>query len=280
VSASVDWDALTYHAVDERLEANQRWSTWDDVDHTRARGPQPWPDWLVTARGALDTDLGVLKTGKEADVFLLERGVPDGPSCLLAAKRYRTAKNRLFHRDSGYTEGRTGRDSRENRAVNRKSAFGRAIEAGRWADAEFATLKALWSAGVRVPYPVQIDGLEILMEYIDDGEVAAPRLAQTAPTPDQLDELWRQVVDAMTGIASLQYVHGDLSPYNVLVRGLSGTRPEVVVIDVPQVVDLVANPSGVDYLHRDCRVMATWFTRRGHPVDADALLAHLLGCAW
>ena len=34
------------------------------------KGPEPRPDWVVTSSGAIDTDLGVLKTGKEADVFL------------------------------------------------------------------------------------------------------------------------------------------------------------------------------------------------------------------
>ena len=71
------------------LPEGDRWSTWDQSAPTE-RGPQPHPDWLVTDLAAIDTELGVLKTGKEADVFLLRRGVPGtGRSCLLAAKRYR-----------------------------------------------------------------------------------------------------------------------------------------------------------------------------------------------
>ena len=282
VSGGVDWDALHYISVNERLGENQRWSTWHEVDRTTARGPQPHPAWVVTDHAAVDTDLGVLKTGKEADVFLLERAVPGDPtkSTLMAAKRYRTSQHRMFHRDAGYTEGRTGRNTRENRAIQRGSAFGREVESARWANAEFATLKQLWAAGVRVPYPVQIDGLELLMEYIAEGDGAAPRLAQTRPDPDDLAKLWPQVLDAMAGFAAMGLAHGDLSPYNVLVRGLGTGDPELVVIDVPQVVDLVANPMGVDFLHRDCRTMATWFTRRGHHVDADALVAELLVYAW
>lgn len=53
-----------------------------------------------------------------------------------------------------------------------------------------------------------------------------------------------------------------------------------MIIDVPQVVDLVANPNAAEFLHRDCTNMAEWFTARGLPVDADALLADLLGHAW
>ena len=83
------------------LPEGDRWSTWDQPD-AGERGPEPYPDWLVTELAAVDTELGILKTGKEADVFLLRRGVPQtGPSCLLAAKRYRDAGHRMFHRDSG-----------------------------------------------------------------------------------------------------------------------------------------------------------------------------------
>jgi RIO kinase 1 len=278
-NAPVDWGALQYIALSEDLDSDQRWSTWRSVDRS-SRGPKPRPGWLVTSEAALDTELGLLKTGKEADVFLLERAVPGAESCLLAAKRYRAAEHRLFHRASSYTEGRRGRDSRENRAVRLKSGFGRQIEATRWSQAEFATLKQLWTAGVRVPYPVQVDGGEILMEFIGDGRAAAPRLAQTDPDPDQLRWLWAQVVEAMITFGSLQLVHGDLSPFNVLVRGIDGPEPELVIIDVPQVLDLVSNPNGVDFLHRDCRNLADWFVRKGLPVDADVLLAEVLGAAW
>ena len=277
--AAVDWAALQYIALSEDLGSDQRWSTWRSVDRS-SRGPKPRPGWLVTSEAALDTELGLLKTGKEADVFLIERAVPGAESCLLAAKRYRAAEHRLFHRASSYTEGRRGRDSRENRAVRLKSGFGRQIEATRWSQAEFATLKQLWTAGVRVPYPVQVDGGEILMEFIGDGRAAAPRLAQTDPDPDQLRWLWAQVVEAMITFGSLQLVHGDLSPFNVLLRGMDGLEPELVIIDVPQVLDLVSNPNGVDFLHRDCRNLADWFVRKGLPVDADVLLAEVLGAAW
>ncbi|HPB72742.1 MAG TPA: RIO-like kinase, partial [Phycicoccus sp.] len=81
----------------------QRWSTWDVATH----GPAPRPDWVVTELGAVDADLGVLKTGKEADVHLLHRWLPGtNRGVVMAAKRYRTGEHRLFHRDAGYLEGR------------------------------------------------------------------------------------------------------------------------------------------------------------------------------
>jgi hypothetical protein len=132
------------------LPEGDRWSTWDQSIPTQ-RGPRPHPGWLVTDLAAVDTELGILKTGKEADVFLIRRGVPGGRSCLLAAKRYRDAGHRMFHRDSGYLEGRRVRESRVNRAVASRSAFGREAIAGQWAHAEFTALARLYAAGYPSP---------------------------------------------------------------------------------------------------------------------------------
>ena len=250
----------------------QRWSTWLDVERG-SRGPDPRPDWVVTEQAAIDTELGVLKTGKEADVFLLERAVPDGRGVLMAAKRYRSEEHRTFHRSTSYTEGRRTRNSRDTRALAKKTAFGRAVAAGQWAMSEWAAMCRLWSAGVPVPYPVQIDGTEILMEFIDDpdGDGAAPRLAQVRPRGALLESYFDQVRDAMAELARAGLAHGDLSSYNILAQG-----NRIVLIDLPQVVDLVGNPQGMDFLMRDCHNVCTWFTARGLDVDEHALFAELL----
>jgi RIO kinase 1 len=254
------------------------WSSWDAAMH----GPEPRPAWVVTEHAAVDTELGMLKTGKEADVFLVRRSVPDTDrSSLLAAKRYRDAEHRLFHRDAGYLEGRRVRRSREMRAMTNRTSFGRELIAGQWAAAEFDALSRLWHIGqdsglIAVPYPVQVSGTELMLEFIGDHETgeAAPRLAQARPEADTLDDLWRQLVDALTVLARAGLAHGDLSPYNLLVD-----RGRLVLIDLPQVVDVVANPQGREFLARDVKVVATWFGARGMPpqkVDADVLTRELL----
>nr|WP_238412389.1 RIO1 family regulatory kinase/ATPase [Saccharothrix deserti] len=232
-----------------------RWSTWGDAD----QGPKPHPSWLVTDLSAVDRELGIVKTGKEADVHLLERAMPGtGRACLLAAKRYRSNDHRLFHRDAGYLEGRRMRRSREMRAMTNRSAFGRNLIAERWAVAEFAALATLWQLGAPVPYPVQRDGTELLLEFVGTDGAAAPRLAQLRPEPDELAGLWRQLVDALGVMASAGLAHGDLSAFNLMVHD-----GRLVVIDLPQVVDLVANPRGPEFLERDVRNVAGWFTARG-----------------
>ena len=75
-------------------------------------------------------------------------------------------------------------------------------------------------------------------------------------------------------------LHLTPSALSMLVRGMEGPEPGLVIIDVPQVLDLVSNPNGVDFLQRDCRTMAEWFVRKGLPVEADVLLAEVLAAAW
>lgn len=248
---------------------DQRPTTYWDVERGD-RGPQPRPEWVVEDAGAVDTELGVLKTGKEADVFLLERAAElTGEAALLAAKRYRDSHHSSFHRSTVYTEGRGVRRSRDQRALTRGSAYGREVAAGMWARAEWRALCTAWTAGVAVPYPVSVQGTELLLEFVGtpDG-VAAPRLAQARPEPDLLEHCWQQVREVVLGLAGLGWAHGDLSPYNLLLHD-----EVVVAIDLPQVLDVVANPFGTDLLHRDCSVVAAWFCSRGYAADGESLFA-------
>ncbi len=252
-----------------------RWSTWDDIGIPH--GPEPHPDWVVQALGAIDYELGILKTGKEADVFLLERADPAEPGrgVVMAAKRYRDADHRSFHRSATYTEGRSMKRSRDARAVKAKSTWGRIMASGQWVNSEWESLKRCWSIGLSVPYPVQVDGSEILMEWITVDGDSAPRLAQTRPGPEQLASYYEQVRDVLAELSRHGMVHGDLSPYNILAAG-----ERLVVIDLPQVIDLVGNPAGMDYLLRDCTNVCRWFRARGLEVDEHALFGELLSQAF
>jgi RIO kinase 1 len=253
--------------LDNLSEAGERWSTWDQASPTE-RGPMPYPAWLVTESAATDTELGILKTGKEADVFLLRRGVPGTDrSCLLAAKRYRPAEHRMFHRDIEYMAGRRFRESRDTRAMLNRTAVGREMLAQHWVSTEFDALRRLHVAGVPVPYPVQVLGTEILLEFIGDPDgTAAPRLADVRPDRTQLTDLWRELVDTLMTMASLGLAHGDLSAYNLLVH-----RGRLVVIDLPQVIDVIAHPRGGEFLDRDAGNVARWFTAHGLDIAAGGL---------
>jgi RIO kinase 1 len=130
------------------------------------------------------------------------------------------------------------------------------------------------AAGVPVPYPAQILGTELLLEFIGSADgTAAARLAETSVTPSELAGLWDQLVQAVVTLARDGLAHGDLSAYNLLVHD-----GRLVMIDLPQVVDVVANPRGGWFLNRDAENISRWFAGHGlsgvHPEPGD--LADLL----
>ena len=165
--------------------------------------------------------------------------------------------------------------SRDERALKRKSTFGRLVAAGEWAISEWGALVRLWQLGLPVPYPVQIDGTEILMEWVTHEGETAPRLAQTRPDPALLASYFEQLRDALVTLVRAGLVHGDLSAYNVLAAG-----PRLVIIDLPQIVDLVGNANGPDFLLRDCTNICGWFRGKGLDVDGQELFGELMAHAF
>jgi len=110
------------------------------------------------------------------------------------------------------------------------------------------------------------------MEFIGDVDgVAAPRLAQLRPSLEETAQLYAQLRDVLGVLADAGYTHGDLSAYNVLVH-----HGRLVLIDLPQSVDLVGNPQGFNFLRRDCDNICSWFQARGVAADPQLLFDDLL----
>ncbi|HEY2813061.1 MAG TPA: RIO1 family regulatory kinase/ATPase [Acidimicrobiales bacterium] len=249
------------------------------------------PSWLITDF-YVDTDLGVIATGKEGEVGLVERTANDGiRSHLLARKRYRprtvTKKGELqalgferaptFRNDIVYRDGRNyGRRSRDRRAVESMTKYGKELVKERWLGHEYDVMSAAWEAGASVPYPTGYDddgGL--LLEYVGDRTRAAPRLAQARLDARALRDAWSQLQENLRLVVESGWVHADLSAYNAL-----WWDERLWLIDFPQAVDLVQSPHGFDLLHRDVTNISTWFTKRGVDTDAEAFFAELVSAAF
>jgi RIO kinase 1 len=246
------------------------------------------PDWVLVD-DFVDIDLGTLKTGKEAEIRIVERTALDGTGRhLLADKRYRPKtvayKGELqalgfataggFRNDIAYREARTIRSSRDRRAVAKMSRRGREVVRQDWVGHEFDVLSAWWSAGAPVPYPVSTDrSTSVLLQYLGDDTGAAPRLAQARLAAPELDSAWQQLLDALGIVVDAGWVHADLSPYNLL-----WWEDRVWLIDVPQAVDLHRSTQAYELLHRDVLNVCTWFAAKGVQAanDPDAVYATLL----
>ena len=262
----------------ERMHRTAPTASWDDdVFDPEAstylfaeHGPDPAPAWLITSDEARQRELGILKTGKEADVHLVERTHGDSRN-VIAAKRYRQFEDRMFRNDKRYRAGRRTGESRLDRAIDHGNRIGQAFRADQWLTTEFETLCRLWSAGVPVPYPIQRLGNEVMLEFIGDDGQAAPRLVHAGVDGRAARALWDQLVDALRRMVRAGVVHGDLSPYNMLVD-----RGRLVIIDFPQAVDPVAHPEGLALLERDTINVCSWFAKRGVRCDPSDLAADLI----
>ncbi|MDQ1401732.1 MAG: kinase 1 [Actinomycetota bacterium] len=233
-------------------------------------GPDPVPPWVITDGFARQAEIGLLKTGKEAEVFLVERTLGDDRN-LLACKRYRSNQHRAFRNDAAYRAGWEMVRGRAKRAIDKKTQTGMGLKAGIWAAWEFELLGLLWSAGVPVPYPVQMLGLEIMMQYLGDDDGAAFRLVESRASGAVLRDLHDQAIEIFKGIARCGLVHADLSPYNLLVWD-----DRLWVIDLPQAMKPFQNPNAFDFLHRDVTNVIGWFARKGIDTDPEEVFAEVL----
>ena len=144
----------------------------------------------------------------------------------------------------------------------RRTEFGKELIAGQWAGAEFDALGGSGSSGLPVPYPVQLDATEMLMEFIGTARRRRPRPAAGADPARRRTcspELFEQLRAAMLELAQRGWAHGDLSPYNVLLARASGSS----LIDWPQIVDVIGNPRGLRVPRARRHNMCDWFVRTG-----------------
>jgi RIO kinase 1 len=247
-----------------------------------ATGSRPVPPWLIT-HSFTERDAGVLKSGKEAEVFLVERVAAHG-TCLLAHKRYRPRYPKIGElRELGFSKGTIYRadkvyragwnlKQRERRAIDSGSRAGHQMAAGMWPANEMAMLGRAWRAGASVPYPVGRTDDGLLMEFIGDREQAAPRLVNAQLSAADIEAAGEQMMGSLRAMSAAGVVHGDLSPYNIL-----WWHGRLVIIDFPQAVDATTNVYAPELLQRDVSNVAGWFERQRRPIDENELYGELLG---
>ena len=200
--------------------------------------------------GLIDDVTRQLMSGKEAMVFVVLCG--DEVRC---AKVYKEANKRSFRQSVDYTEGRKTKNSRQARAMQKGSKYGRESQEAAWQSAEVDALYRLANAGVRVPTPYNFYEGVLLMELVtgDDGN-AAPRLNDVQLSAATALKYHAFLIEQVVKMLLAGIVHGDLSEFNILV-GSDGP----VIIDLPQAVDAAGNNHAKDMLARDVKNLSDYF---------------------
>lgn len=206
----------------------------------------------LLAEGLIDEVTRQLMSGKEATVYLVRCG--DEVRC---AKVYKDVKQRSFRNNAFYQEGRKVKNSRQARAMEKGSRYGRQMQEDAWQNAEVDALYRLAAAGVRVPQPHLCYEGVLLMELVTDSEgYPAPRLNDVELTHELALEFHAELLVQVVRMLCAGMIHGDLSEYNILVGGAGP-----VIIDLPQAVDAAGNSNAGTMLERDVANLASYFSR-------------------
>ena len=206
----------------------------------------------LLAEGVISEVIARLKSGKEADVYVVRCGQD-----IRCAKVYKEANKRSFRQAVDYTENRKVRNSRQARAMAKGTRYGREAQEEAWQNAEVDALYRLARAGVRVPKPYNFHTGVLLMELVtDEHGNAAPRLNDVEFTPEQARAHFQTLLRQVVLMLCAGVIHGDLSEYNILV---GGEGP--VIIDLPQAVDAAGNNHAKAMLERDVANLRSYFGR-------------------
>ena len=205
----------------------------------------------LVEEGLIDEVLGQLMSGKEATVYVVRCG-----EAIRCAKVYKDARQRSFRKSAAYQEGRKVKNSRQARAMEKGSRYGRQMQEEVWQSAEVDALYRLAAAGVRVPQPhICYEGV-LLMDLVADADGnPAPRLNDVELDEALALEYHGVLVAQVVRMLCAGIIHGDLSEYNILV-GEHGP----VIIDLPQAIDAAANSIAAEMLERDVINLRTYFS--------------------
>ena len=202
--------------------------------------------------GLVDEVMRQLMSGKEATVYVVRCGEE-----IRCAKVYKEADQRSFKQNAAYQEGRKVKNTRQARAMDKGTRYGRKMLEEVWQNAEVDALYRLAAAGVHVPKPyICFEGV-LLMDLVTDADGnAAPRLNDVELTEALALKYHAQLLHEVVLMLCGGIVHGDLSEYNILI---SAEGP--VIIDLPQAIDAAGNTSAGPMLERDVANLASYFSQ-------------------
>ncbi|MFZ6849506.1 PA4780 family RIO1-like protein kinase [Undibacterium sp. RuRC25W] len=204
----------------------------------------------LVEEGLVDEVLRQLMSGKEATVYVVRCGEE-----IRCAKVYKEASQRSFKQAASYQEGRKVKNSRQARAMEKGTRYGRKMQEEVWQNAEVDALYKLAAAGVKVPRPyICFEGV-LLMDLVTDADGnAAPRLNDVELSRELALDYHAQLLRQVVLMLCAGVIHGDLSEFNILV---DAEGP--VIIDLPQAIDAASNTEAASMLERDVSNLASYF---------------------
>ncbi|XP_017571458.1 serine/threonine-protein kinase RIO3 [Pygocentrus nattereri] len=247
------YNALKRHCQTEqrrgaRLHEKKEHSTAEQAVDSKTRLLM----YKMVNAGILENINGCVSTGKESVVFHADGGsfeeiiVPK--ECVL--KVFKTTLNEFKNRDKYIKD--------DYRFKDRFSKLNPRKIIRLWAEKEMHNLARMKKAGIPCPEVVVLKKHILVMSFIGQDQVPAPKLKEAMLSCEDMKKAYYQVVQMMQLMyKECNLVHADLSEYNMLWHD-----GQVWLIDVSQSVE-PTHPHGLEFLFRDCRNVATFFQKAG-----------------
>ncbi|XP_042299308.1 serine/threonine-protein kinase RIO3-like [Sceloporus undulatus] len=249
------FNALKQHAYSEerrsaRLHEKKEHSTAEKAVDPKTRLLL----YKMVNSGLLETITGCISTGKESVVFhayggsLGEDAKPVPSEC--AIKVFKTTLNEFKNRDKYIKD--------DYRFKDRFSKLNPRKIIRMWAEKEMHNLTRMQKAGIPCPEVVNLKKHVLVMSFIGQDQVPAPKLKEVKLNSEDMKKAYYQVLQMMQKLyKECNLVHADLSEYNMLWHG-----GQVWLIDVSQSVE-PTHPHGLEFLFRDCRNVSQFFQKGG-----------------
>ena len=196
-----------------------------------------------------------ISIGKESNVFSALK--KDGTRVMVKIYRLETCD---FNRMYDYIKD-------DPRFLNMKKGKRNIIFA--WVQREYRNLLKAREANLSVPTPLTFSNNVLVLEFIGDSGMIAPKLKDEIPKSPK--EFFEKIISNVKKLYMAGLVHADLSAFNIL-----NYNEKPVFIDFSQCTPLDSSRAS-EYLERDIRNICTFFRKIGLKADETKVKEQIIG---
>ena len=237
--------------MSQKSKPKEDFKTWGDVfDQFTQRTV-----YKLISQGHFEGLESPISIGKEANIFSARK--KDGTQIMVKIYRLETCD---FNRMNEYI-----RD--DPRYPNLKGGKRNTIFA--WVQREYRNLIKAREANINVPIPMAYSNNVLLLEFIGDVGIIAPKLKDDVPQNPK--KFFDVVVNNMKKLYKSGFVHADLSAFNIL-----NHNETPVFIDFSQATPLQSSRAH-EYLDRDVKNICVFFRKIGLKVAEEETKKKIIG---
>ncbi|MBI3035327.1 serine protein kinase RIO [Candidatus Woesearchaeota archaeon] len=211
--------------------------------------------YKLIAQGHFEGLESPISIGKESNVFSAVK--KDGTRVMVKIYRLETCD---FNRMYDYIKD-------DPRFLNLKKGKRNIIFS--WVQREYRNLLKARQANVSVPTPIAFSNNVMVLEFIGDNGIFAPKLKDKIPENPR--EFFEKIVANMKRLHKAGLVHADLSAFNIL-----NCNESPVFIDFSQCTTLESSRA-YEYIGRDVRNICNFFKKAGLKADEASIKKQITG---